>query len=112
MKDKKGQALVEFIIIAPIFIMMIMSMIDLGNVIYKKYHLENELDYVVDLYREGKRDEMNNYALNNEFKTNIQKNNDIVTIELSKDVVIYTPILNVVMSNPYKIMVDRVIYSE
>ena len=37
MKSKKGQALVEFIIIAPIFIMMIMSVIDLGNVIYKKY---------------------------------------------------------------------------
>ena len=112
MKNKKGQALVEFIIIAPIFIMIIMSVIDLGNVIYKKYELENDLDYVVDLYRENKITEMNNYSTNNNFKTNIINSGDTITIELSKDIAIYTPVLNIVMSNPYKIEVDRVIYSE
>ena len=40
MKNKKGQALVEFVVIMPIFIMLLISIIDLGNIIYKKYHLE------------------------------------------------------------------------
>lgn len=112
MKNRKGQALVEFIIIAPIFIMMLMSVIDLGNIIYKKYQLENNLDYMVDLYNANNKPEMDNYSLNNNFTTNITNNGEFVTIELSKDVAIYTPILNIIMDNPYKITVDRVIYSE
>ena len=112
MKSVKGQALVEFIIIAPIFIMMMMAVIDLGNVIYKKYHLENDLDYIVDLYREGRITQINNYSNKNDFKTNITNDSEITTIELSKEVAIYTPILNIIMDNPYKIIVDRVIYSE
>lgn len=112
MKSNKGQALVEFIIIAPVFIMLIMGLIDLGNIIYKKYQLENELDYIVDLYRENKADKINAYASGEGFKTNITNNGEITTITLYKSVTIYTPGLNLVMSNPYKIMVDRVIYSE
>lgn len=112
MRNKKGQALVEFILIAPIFLLMIMSMIDIGNVIYIKYDLENELDYIVDLYRNNKLDEINYYSNNNEFIVNITQANEMTTIELNKNINIYTPFLNVVMSNPYKITVDRVIYSE
>jgi len=112
MKNVKGQALVEFIIIAPVFIMMMMAVIDLGNIIYKKYRLENDLDYVVDLYRENKVAEINVYSNNNDFKINITSNDEITTIELSKEAAIYTPILNIIMDNPYKITVDRVIYSE
>jgi len=112
MKNKKGQALVEFIIIAPIFLIMIMSMIDLGNVIYKKYDLENDLDYIVDLYRNGNTDEITAYSNNNGFIVNVTEINETATIEISKNVNIYTPFLNAIMDNPYKITVDRVIYSE
>jgi len=41
MKNNKGQALVEFIIILPIFLLLIISIIDFGNIISKKYSLEN-----------------------------------------------------------------------
>lgn len=112
MKNNKGQALVEFVIIAPVFIMLIMGLIDLGNVIYKKYQLENKLDYIVDLYRENKTNEINVYANEEGFKTSIINNGEITTITLCKSVEIYTPGLNLIMSNPYKITVDRVIYSE
>ena len=112
MKNVKGQALVEFIIIAPIFIMMIMAVIDIGNVIYKKYNLENDLDYIVDLYRDNKITEINNYSANYDFGVYINGNDEFITIELSKEVAIYTPILNIIMGNPYEITVDRVIYVE
>ena len=112
MKNNKGQALVEFVIIAPVFIMLIMSVIDIGNVMYKKYQLENDLDYIVDLYRENKSDEINKYAKKEGFHTSVAQNGLMTTITLSKNVKISTPVINLIMSNPYEVIVDRVIYVE
>lgn len=112
MKNNKGQALVEFVVIMPIFIMLLISIIDLGNIIYKKYHLENDLDYIVDLYRLNKISEINTYSNNKGFNTRFTNDNDTVTIILEKNIEIQTPGLNLVLSNPYKITVDRVIYNE
>lgn len=112
MKDKKGQALVEFVIIIPVFFMILFSAIDLGNIIYKKYSLESDLDYVVYLYRQEKFDEINLYATNNGFKVNITSNEDMVLIKLDKNIRINTPGMNLAIGNPYKISVDRVIYNE
>ena len=50
MKNNKGQALVEFIIILPVIILLIMCIVDFGNIISNKYKLENDLDTVVKLY--------------------------------------------------------------
>ena len=54
MKNKKGQALVEFVIILPIFIFMLLSIIDIGKVIYFQNQLVSELNDVVDLYKNQK----------------------------------------------------------
>ena len=40
--NKKGQALIEFILIMPIFLILIMSLIDVGNIYIKKYELNIE----------------------------------------------------------------------
>lgn len=112
MKNQKGQALVEFVIIIPIFFIILFSAIDLGNIIYKKYHLENDLDYIVDLYRLNKIDEIDDYSRQKGFKTSIVNNDDMVTIKLQISVSINTPGINLAMDNPYTIVVDRVIYDE
>ena len=39
----------------------ILGMFDIGNIIYKKYQLENNLDYIVDLYRVSKNIELQKY---------------------------------------------------
>lgn len=57
MKNNKGQALVEFVIIMPIFIFIVLAMFDLGNIIIKKYELENNLDTIVNMYEENKNEE-------------------------------------------------------
>ena len=54
MKNKKGQALVEFVIILPIFIFMLLSIIDIGKIIYFRNQLVSELNEVVDLYKNQK----------------------------------------------------------
>lgn len=112
MKNHKGQALVEFIVILPILLTIILGAVDFGNIIYKKYHLENDLDLIVDLYKQNKTNEINNYVNEKEISFKFNKKNNLTTITLSKNINIITPGLNVVLKNPYTIKVDRVIYEE
>ena len=51
--NKKGQALVEFVIILPIFIFMLLAIIDIGKIIYLQNNLESQLSRVVELYKNG-----------------------------------------------------------
>ena len=39
--NKKGQALVEFIIILPVFIFMILAIIDIGKMLYDKSAMQS-----------------------------------------------------------------------
>ena len=63
MKDNKGQALVEFVLIVPILIFILLALIDIGNVIINKYKLEDNLSTIVELYQNNKHDEINEAKL-------------------------------------------------
>ena len=52
--NKKGQALVEFVIILPIFIFMLLGIIDIGKVVVAKTEMESELSDVLDMYKNRK----------------------------------------------------------
>ena len=62
MKNKKGQALVEFVIILPIFVFMVLTVIDIGKIIFFRNELENEMSDVIDLYRKKKSYEEIRYS--------------------------------------------------
>lgn len=116
MKNKKGQALVEFVIILPIFIFMLLSIIDIGKIIYFRNQLVSELNEVVDLYKNQKSydeiaDAMN---LEEEGVTLEIKNqdNEVITFFLKRDVEIITPGLNVIFDSPYTVSVERVLSYE
>ncbi|MGE5455659.1 MAG: TadE/TadG family type IV pilus assembly protein [Ignavibacteriales bacterium] len=108
---KRGQALVEFVLILPVFVMFLLGIVDFGNVLYKKYHLENDLDYVVELYKQNKMSDINNYISQNKLDFDYEINGDMTTIKLSKKVDIVTPGANLIFDSPYTILVDRVIYN-
>ncbi|MDD2377564.1 MAG: pilus assembly protein [Bacilli bacterium] len=110
--NKKGQALVEFILVLPVFVMFLLSILDFSNVIYKKYHLENDLDYVVELYRQDKITEISNYTSSKHITFDYEINGEKTVITLSKKVDIVTPGANLIFDNPYIVNVDRVIYNE
>lgn len=116
MKNKKGQALVEFVIILPIFIFMLLSIIDIGKVIYFRNQLISELNDVVDLYKNQNTYEeiLSELHLQDEDVTLEIKNqdNEVVTFYLKRDVEIITPGLNVVFDNPHTITVERVLSYE
>ena len=48
--NKKGQALVEFIIILPVFIFMLLAMIDIGKILYFNNKIESKMDDVITMY--------------------------------------------------------------
>ena len=111
--DKKGQALVEFIIIMPIFLMMIMGIVDIGNILYNKNVLESKLDNVVSMYEDNySYDDIVN-KIGDEFELSITNNNqEYVDIVVIKEINIITPGLNLVFNNPYQVKAKRVVYYE
>ncbi|MCI8394024.1 MAG: pilus assembly protein [Bacilli bacterium] len=116
MKEKKGQALVEFVIILPIFIFMLLAIIDVGKMIYVKNRLESEMDTVVELFH-GKKtfDEINKEVQQNSSKTKLEiknENNKFVTFYLKEEIPIITPFLNLIFRPPYEVKAERSIYYE
>ena len=108
----RGQALIEFIIILPILIMILMCIIDFGNIIYKKYNLENHLDYVVRLYQDDKKHLIDSYADKNNFIVTQEDNNDTTTITIKEKIKINTPVLSNILKSPYTISISRDIYEK
>lgn len=110
MKQNKGQALVEFVLILPIALLLIFSMIDLGRVLYEKNHLESMLNEVVIVYKDNGKIDKN--LLDDTVSSEVNKDGKYTSITLTKDVSLITPFSNLVFSNPYQIKTERVFIYE
>lgn len=113
--NKKGQALVEFIIILPVFIFMLLAMIDIGKILYFNNKIESKIDDVITMYENKYQYEVIKKSIskdlqNTTFKMN--ENEKYIEFILEKKVDIITPGLNLIFDNPYKINVKRVIYND
>lgn len=99
MKNKRGQALVEFILIIPILLMTLIAFFDWIRIIDVKSELENHLD---------------NYIENNETTSDIkitsEVNDNYKKYIASKELEIYSPVLVPILDNKYTVKVDRVLY--
>lgn len=112
MRNEKGQALVEFILIVPVLALFILGIFDVGNIIYKKYQLENQLDYVVDLYVGGKNIDIQSYLYKEKITMNTTMDNSYTTITLSKEISFVTPGASKLFGSAYSIEAERTIASE
>lgn len=110
--NNKGQALVEFIVILPVLLLIIMAICDFGNIILKKYSLENDLDTVVELYNSDKVSDINNYINDNNLSIEYSKTSSFTKIVLSKNVNINTPLLNNILGKDYKVAVSRSVIND
>jgi len=114
--NKKGQALVEFVIVLPILIMILFATIDFGLIIYNKSKLESKLNDVINMVKNNESEEKIEKFINEDSdrKTTyrIVEKENYKTIKLFTSIEIITPGLNKVLDNPYKISVSRVIYDE
>jgi Flp pilus assembly protein TadG len=112
---KNGQALVEFIIILPLIIYIIMAAVDIAVIMYNKNNLESKMDDVISLYKEGKTVNEINTFLNKDLDNvsfNVSSDNKYTTITVIKKQEILTPGLDKILGNPYKVKVERVILNE
>ncbi len=110
MRNKKGQALVEFVLILPVFLLFIVGLIDMGNLIYEKYKLEDHLDYVVELYKQDKKMKIQEYAKEENINLELVSSSDYTTITLTKNVKMTTPILKEMIGKNHIIETERTIY--
>ena len=104
--NRKGQALIEFVLILPLFILILFAIIDFGLIMSKKNELENMSIDVVTLIKNGKNiDEINN--MYSDVLITKEDGNDFVKIKLSENISVMTPGLNLILGNPYKIEIER-----
>ena len=114
--NQKGQALVEFVLILPVFIFLIFLSVDIGRIIYAKNRLETKINEAVELLEQKKSYEevvtFLNKNSNTKFKLDIKyKEDKYATVKVMNEVDLLTPGLNLILSDPYEVYVTReVIY--
>ena len=106
--NKKGQALVEFIIILPVIIFIIMMIIDFMMIFAYKNELENDMNNIVKVYNKNKEEVLN---ITDNIIT-IKEENKYINITISKNYQTITPGLSLILGNPYEIKCERVILNE
>lgn len=109
--NKKGQALVEFVIILPIFLLLVLGVIDIGQILYNRTKLEGVITDVISMYEKGIsisdiKEEVEPLELK------MEEDGDYLLFHLVKEVDIITPGLNFILDDPYQIEVSRSIYNE
>lgn len=115
LEKKRGQALVEFVIVLPIFIFMLFACIDFGKILYTQNNLESKMDDVITIYAEETKSSAIEETLKltkEETILDIQEEEKYLYFSLKKEVQIITPGLNLILKNPYIATVKRVIYNE
>ena len=108
--NKKGQALVEFILILPVLLLIAMAMIDIGNIFLKKYDLNKDLDVVTDLYKNGETKQLGAYLASEELTLDEELHENMTTLTLKKEVEINAPGLNNIIGQNYEIKASKTIY--
>ncbi len=108
--NKKGQALVEFILVLPIIVLLIFALFDIGRIIMAKNHLENKMTECIDLASSGESIEsINNYLSKDKgytYSFSIVEG-EYRMYHLETSVKLITPGMKRILSNPYKVTLER-----
>lgn len=108
--NKKGQALIEFVIILPIFLILIFGVIDAGRIFSSKIKLESEFNNVISLYKKGV--DINNIKKEMDYNSKYKIVYKDEVLEINREIDLITPGLQLILDNPYIIKVSRNISHE
>ena len=107
--NRRGQALVEFILILPVFIMILFSIIDFGNILFSKNQLESTSSDIVRLIYH-KKNVQEVLSLYQDVSIRVEDyQGDYQKVTVSQDVRVITPFLDKILGNPCHIKVERII---
>ncbi len=98
--NKKGQALVEFLIVIPVFVMFVLAIFDYAKIMQTKFALETKLEDAILSDTSSGEDTI----LTTEFS------DGEVKYIISKKVDIFSPFLSVFLGSKYEIKCERVVY--
>lgn len=109
--NRKGQALIEFVLILPVFLMILFLVIDFGTIYVAKMKLESTSTEIIDSYYDNHdlntiKDKYKDYVIND------SKEDDYLKLTVRSQVKLITPGLGRILSNPYEITTERYIYDE
>lgn len=106
--NRKGQALVEFILILPIFLLILFAVVDFGMILSNKNELENISADVVSMIKN--KDNLDDIrGLYPDITIDTSSDNKYTTIKIYKSIDVMTPGLNLVLGDSYEIVVERII---
>ena len=115
-RSRKGQALIEFVLILPVLIMIIFAFIDLGRIILENNRLESLTTNVISRYDKTRDyEDVLNYLEEIGYENvelSVKEDNNFMTIILSKELNIVTPGLDSILGDPYQVKVERVVNYE
>jgi len=113
--NKKAQALIEFVLILPIILLLILGGIDLGRIVLRKSELENKVSDQITVWKNKKQ---SIYNLKESLKdkntsVNIIKNEttSFYTIEVKEKINFLTPVISNILDS-YTIKIKRVVSYE
>ena len=107
--NRRGQALVEFVLILPVFLLILFTIVDFGNLLAKKNQLETESTDIVLLLRNGKSAEevAKSYSkIKIEESVFEEKYNKI---KISENITLINPLLYKILGNPCIVEVERIV---
>lgn len=114
--NRRGQALIEFIIILPILLIIILGIIDFGFILAKSNRLESQVDGIIQMYQNDESFEaINQFVKKDNDKVKVElknEDNKFINIILTEEYKPVTPGLNLIIGSPYFITSKRVIYYE
>ena len=110
--NNKGQALIEFVLILPIFLMILFVIVDFGMIFSTKFRLENDSEDIVMLISEGKSiSDIKQLYDNIEIYVS-DFNDELLKIEMTSEIHTITPGMDRILGDPYKIQVERIISND
>ncbi len=104
--NRKGQALVEFVLILPVLILILFAIIDFGTISSEKNNLENEsIDIVMMIKNDTTIDKIKEVYADVNVESSVK--DKYMNVKISKKINIMTPGLNLIIGDPYNIVIER-----
>lgn len=114
-RHKKGQALIEFVLILPVLLLLIFGMIDLGRIVLRKSELDNTISDKITVWKNSGKsiNALVTYIEDENIKVKISKNTntDFVTIDVYEKINWLNPIITTILKD-YTIHIKRVVVDE
>ena len=112
-KNRRGQALIEFVLLLPVIVMILFVIIDFSFIFYNKNHLEGVLNQIVEYNEKGKTlEQIKEVYAGENIGISYNDSNDIRKIVINKNINLITPFSGTIFSNPYKLTAERTVFNE